>query len=210
MGTWNFGSPQVTDGVKAIRVCFCEDNSEHCFCYQELEEYLAIIEQRFSAIVGSLEYKINKDYGLLLQLESIEVIKEVGYYRDIAFDYDSDFEVVISIFRNDGENLPNMDCDDNHEEFKRMLSETELPLHYQEELLDIVEMNQDAITMCGDSLSPTDKEFFDSLLRNHANAVIPTSRTAGWCPGDYETEVRKPTVEKNASWDAYCEIPKDK
>ena len=206
MGTWNFASPQVTDGVKAVRVCFCEDNSEYCFCHEELEEYLETIEQRFSSIVGSLEYKINKDYSLLLQMESPEVIKEIGYYKDIAFDYDSDFEVVISIFRNDRENLPDMDCDDNHKEFESMLGETDLPLHYQEELLDIVEMNQDAITICGESLSPTDKEFFDSLLKNHANAVIQTSRTAGWCVGEYETEVNKPTVAKGASWDAYCNI----
>lgn len=200
MGTWNFGPPQVTDGIKVIRICDC---NQDCDCYEYAEEHIEEMKNRFSSIKAVLEYKISKNYSLHLQLEPIEPIIEHGYYKDIALDYNSDYEVEINVFRNDDEELPNLN---DKAAFKKMIKASGLPINYKEEILWAAEENKDTVLFYGTSLSPTDREFFSSLLRNHANAVIPTSVSVGWCSGEYETTVEEPTVPNGASWNAYCDI----
>ena len=203
MGTWNFSSPEVTDGIKIIATCQCQDYND-CYCEKETSLMLEKAIDRLSSISAVLEYSISKEYSLCLQLESIEPTIEHGYYYGVALDYDQDYEVEIQLFKKNGDYLPDVSIKENYAELKNVLDNIALPINYREELLWAVQEGKDTITLEGSFLSVQDRKFFNSILSNHANAVIPVSVSAGWCSGEYQTFVTEPELPENDYWSASC------
>lgn len=188
MGAWNFGTPQVTEGVKIIAECECDDTE--CGCYDLLDWVEKEKKFAFESIEATIRRRLNEDFSIEIIVSPYTRIIH-GYYDGVAIDYDEDRTLgeVTVVYNHDGTTVV-IDTDEEEEAFYELL-----PEEYCDVPFNIVNGREYTdIPLC--DLQEDDKGLLYGILREHANAAFPPSCTVGWVTERYEAECVLPEPQK--------------